>query len=249
LSHPIAANETPRSGAGFSANAQLIGPSARCIRIVLIDEHTILRQALQMFFKPEPEFEIVGEASDRASAIEIVSRAQPDIILLDFAVGEVSGYQIIQTLLAAAKAAHVIILSGERDLKAHRTAMTLGAKGIVPKQYPVETLIEAIKKVFAGEVWVESLTATSLLTEMVNIIRDKRLDPETAKVNSLSRREREVVALVATGLKNRQIAERLFITEATVSHHLTSSFNKLDVPDRLQLIVYAHKHELTRPDC
>jgi two-component system response regulator DegU len=248
LSHSIAANGIAHSGADFSANPNLIEPGTNRIRIILIDEHTILRQALRMFFKTETDFEIVGEASDQAGAIDVVSRMRPDIILLDRSVGEVNNYRIIPELLAADENARVIILSGERDIKAHRDAMILGARGVVPKQHPVETLIEAIKKVFTGEVWVESATASSLLAEMVNNARGKRLDPETLKVNSLSRRECEVVALVATGLKNRQIAERLFITEATVSHHLTSIFNKLDIPDRLQLIVYAHKRGLTMPD-
>lgn len=237
-----------RSGAGFPANPNRINPDANLIRIVLIEEHMILRQALQLFFKAEAGFEIIGEASDRAGGLDVVSRTQPDIILLGLPVGEVSPYHVLRELLAAHEHARVIILSGEADVKAHRNAMMLGAKGVVSKQYPIETLIEAIKKVSAGDVWVESATAGSLLNEMVNHVRAKRPDPETAKVNSLSRREREVVALAAAGLKNRQIAERLFITEATVSHHLTSIFNKLDIPDRLQLIVFAHKHGLTGPD-
>jgi DNA-binding NarL/FixJ family response regulator len=200
-----------------------------------------------MFFKPLSRFEIVGEASDSAGAIETVSQAQPDIILLDASVGEATDYRIIQELLAAAEGARVIILSGDRDIRAQRNAITLGAKGVVPKQCPVETLIKAIKKVYAGEVWFDRAATASLLAEIVDNARGKKPNPEIVKVNSLSRREREVVALVATGLKNRQVAERLFITEATVSHHLTSIFNKLDIPDRLQLIVYAHKHGLTGP--
>jgi two-component system, NarL family, response regulator DegU len=248
LNRSNAGNGVMDSDASFSTNLKMVGADARRIRIVLIDEHTILRQALRVFFKDEADFEVVGEVGDRSSAIETVAGAQPDIILLGLAAGDVSGYQIIEELLAVATEARVIVLPDARDVKACHNAMRFGAKGVIPKQHPVETLIEVIKKVFAGDVWVESATAAKLLAEMVNDFGGKRPDPETAKMNSLSRREREVVTLVASGMKNRQIAEHLFITEATVSHHLTSIFNKLDIPDRLQLIVYAHRHGLARPN-
>lgn len=220
-------------------------PSADPIKILLIDEFTMLREGLRLLIESQPGLRIVGDTSEREDALEVAAREQPDMILLDpFAQGD-SDCSILDELLSVAKGAQVIVLTGTRDIATHRKAIYHGAKGIVLKQEACETLINAIKKVRAGEVWLDPSTTASLLSEMVSSARESKPDPEQAKIQTLSRREREVAALICEGLKNKLIASRLSITEATVSHHLTSIFNKLGVKDRLQLIVYMHRQGLS----
>lgn len=233
-----------QSGLMLAADSSPALPSASTIRILLVDEHTVLREGLRLLIENYPGLVIVGEASEYEEAIEVATREQPDIILLDpFARSEID-CSILDELLSVAKSAQLIVLTGMRDTATHREAICLGAKGIVLKQESSETLIKAIKKVNAGEMWLEPATTASVISEMVYNARNRKANPEQSKIQALTRREREVVAHIAEGMKNKEVASRLFITEATVSHHLTSIFNKLGVTDRLQLIVYAHRQGL-----
>jgi DNA-binding NarL/FixJ family response regulator len=244
LSYPELEKDKLPSELAPDASRSGASPNANPVRILVIDECTILREGLRLLMHDQPCLRIVGEASGHEDAIEAASREQPDIILLDPFAQPDSDCSILDELLSAAKNAQVLILTGTLDIAAHRKAICLGAKGIVLKQEASERLINAIKKVSAGEVWLEPSTTASVISEMVSNARDRKADPEQKKIQTLTRREREVVELVAEGLKNKQIALRLFIAEATVSHHLTSIFNKLGVTDRLQLIVYAYRQRL-----
>jgi len=113
------------------------------------------------------------------------------------------------------------------------------------KQQAADLLLKAIKKVHAGEVWIDRSMMSSVLSD-VRSERHEETDPEAPKIASLTPREREVIALVSEGLKNKLIGERLFISETTVTHHLSSIFSKLDVSDRLELIIYAFRHGLAK---
>ena len=115
--------------------------------------------------------------------------------------------------------------------------------GIVLKEHAAEQLLKAIKKVHEGEVWIERSMVGSMIQELS---RPAMVDPEVVKIESLTEREREVIALVGEGLKNKQVGERLFISETTVTHHLSSVFSKLEVSDRLELIIYAFRHGLAK---
>jgi len=214
------------------------------IRILLIDDHAIVLAGLRLLIESRPGLKVVGEAGNRAEALAIAAQERPDIILLDLDLGRDSGLDFLPELLLAAKEARVIILTGVRDLEAHRRAVSLGAMGVVPKEKAADVLIKAFEKVHAGEVWLDRSMIATVLAERS---RPKKVDPEAAKIAALSPREREVVALVGQGIKNKQIATRLFISETTVRHHLTSIFSKLDLSDRFELIIYAYRHNLARP--
>jgi DNA-binding NarL/FixJ family response regulator len=229
------------------AGREMLLSNFKSIRILLVEEQTILREGLRLLIERQLDLTIVGEASGHADAIDIAIREQPDIILIDPFIECYNNSTILEELVTVAENAYIIVLTGSRDSLAHRRAVCLGAKGIVLKQEACETLIKAIKKVSAGEVWLEPSITASVLSEMICEARDRKNDPEMAKIMTLTKREREVITLVAEGLKNRQIAKRLFISESTVSHHLTSIFNKLAVADRLQLIVYAYRRGLANP--
>jgi DNA-binding NarL/FixJ family response regulator len=119
--------------------------------------------------------------------------------------------------------------------------------GIVKKEKAAEVLISAIERVHAGEAWLDPSLMAGVLTEMTRSSRGKKTDPEADKIAALTNREREVIALVGEGIKSKEIAGRLFISETTVRHHLTSIFDKLGVADRVELLIYAYRHGLASP--
>jgi DNA-binding NarL/FixJ family response regulator len=119
--------------------------------------------------------------------------------------------------------------------------------GLVFKEKAADVVIRAIERVHAGEVWFDRTLIGNVLTEPSRASATKKLDPEADKIIRLTEREREIAALIGEGLKNKQIANRLFISETTVRHHLMSVFDKLGVTDRLELIIYAYRHGLAKP--
>jgi two-component system, NarL family, nitrate/nitrite response regulator NarL len=217
------------------------------IRILLVDDHVIVRAGLRMLLENHNGMEVVGEAGSRADAVSIAAREQPEIILLDLDMGNESGLDFLRELLATATRARVVMLTGVRDPEAHRRAVLLGAMGLVLKDKAAEDLIKAIEKVHAGEAWLDRSLTASVLSEISNFDTSSRPDPQAKKIKSLTGREREVVGLVCEGLKNKQIADRLFISEATVRNHLTSILSKLELSDRFELALYAYRHHLAKP--
>jgi len=216
------------------------------IRVLLIDDHIVMRTGLRMAIENQPGLSVVGEATDRDAAIRSAAREQPDIILLDLDLGEESGLDLLPELLAAAKGARVIVLTGIRDPAEHRQAVRLGAAGMVLKEQAVDTLVKAIERVHAGETWLDPALVAHVLADRSRA-RGLDADHAAARIATLTEREREVIALIGEGLKNRQIGERLSISETTVVHHLTSIFDKLDVANRLELVTYAYRHGLAQP--
>jgi len=216
------------------------------IRVLLVDDHAVVRAGLRMLLESRPGLTVVGEAGDRPTALAMASRERPDIILLDLDLGGDSSVEFLPDLQAAARGARVIVLTGLRDAAVHRRSIELGAVGLIYKENAVEVLMRAIEKVLAGEMWLERSLMASLITELRAETAPQASDPEAAKIASLTEREREVIALIAEGLRNKQVADRLSISEITVRHHLTSIFRKLGVSDRLELALYAHRQNLAR---
>jgi two-component system nitrate/nitrite response regulator NarL len=231
-------------------------PQTKPISVLLIDDHAVVRSGLRMLVESRSGLKVAGEAANRAEALAIAKQEQPDIILLDLDMQNDNGLNFLPHLLAAAGRARVLILTGVRDPDAYNQAIRLGASGLLLKEKAPDVLLKAIEKVHAGEIWFDRSTIGNVLTEMSRAGGNKSRnggptdvsrDPEAAKIASLTEREREVSALIGEGLKNKQIASRLFISETTVRHHLTSVFDKLGVSDRLELIIYTYKHGLAKP--
>jgi len=219
--------------------------SPESVRVLLVDDHEVVRAGLRMLIESRPGLTVVGEAANRSDALAAAAREQPHLILLDLDLGDSNGVDFLPDLLTAAAGARVLILTGVRDSEQHRRAVLAGAMGVVVKEKAAEVLIQAIEKVHAGEVWLERSMMASVLDGMMRVGEVKPEDPELAKIATLTEREREVIALIGHGLKNKHIGDRLFISETTVRHHLTAIFNKLSVADRLELLVYAYRHGLT----
>lgn len=214
------------------------------IRILLVEDHIIVRAGLRMLIESRAGIEVVGETGALAESVSLARQEQPDIILLDLDMGGQSSLDILPELLAAGRA-RVIILTGVRDPEAHRQAVRLGAVGLVLKEHATEVLLKAIEKVQSGEVWLDRSMTANVLGELSR--RQAIQDLEAPKIATLTPREREVIALIGEGLRNREIGARLFITESTVRHHLTSIFDKLGLSDRFELAIYAYRHGLAAP--
>jgi two-component system, NarL family, nitrate/nitrite response regulator NarL len=220
-------------------------PSQGAIRVLIVDDHTVMRTGLRMLLESQPGITVVGEAGNCADAVTAAAREQPDVILLDLALGAESALDCLPRLRTAAGSAAVLILTGVHNPKLYTQAVRLGALGVVLKETAPETLLRAIERVHAGEVWLERAMMASVLNHMTQA--SPSADPEAARIATLTKREHDVIVLVGQGLRNRQIAERLLISESTVRHHLTSIYTKLGVSDRLELVIYAYQHGLTRP--
>ena len=214
------------------------------IRVLIIDDHAVIRAALRMFLDSQPGVMVVGEGSGSVDGLAMTLLEHPDIILLDLDLGRCNGLDLLPQLHIAAPEAHVVVLTGVRDLDMHRRAVRLGAMGLVHKEKAAEALLDAIVKVHAGEVWADGLLLASVLTEMTRPWSHHPPNPEEIKIRTLTPRERELIAMIGQGLKNQTIADRLCISEATVRHHLTSIYSKLSVGDRLELAIYAYRHGL-----
>jgi two-component system nitrate/nitrite response regulator NarL len=213
------------------------------IRILIVDDHLVVRAGLHMLIENHPGMTVVAMASNRVEALDLASKASPNLIILDLDLGGENALDFLTQLQETASNARILVLTGLRDTDAHRQAVQLGAMGVVLKEHAPDVLIKAIEKVHAGEIWLDRPTMGRMLRELSG--RDeKEVDPEVAKIESLTQREREVVALIVEGLKNKQIAQRLFISQTTVTHHLSSIYSKLGVSDRLELVIYAFAQKL-----
>jgi DNA-binding NarL/FixJ family response regulator len=217
------------------------------IRVLIVDDHEVVRAGLRMLIESHAGLALAGEAGTRAEALAAAARDRPDVIVLDLDLGGENAVDDIPELLATAPGARVLVLTGVRDPELHRRAVRLGAMGVVRKEKAAVVLLAAIERVHAGEAWLERGMIGSLLSEMRRPQAAAPADPEQARIATLTKREREVIVLAGQGLKNRQLAQRLSISETTVRHHLTSIFDKLGVGDRLELVIFAYRHGLAKP--
>lgn len=221
--------------------------STESVRILVVDDHAILRQGLRMLVEAETGFDVVGEAENGTKAVALAASVQPDIVVLDIDLGPENGLELIAAIQSAAPGSRILILTGLRDVEAQRQAFRLGARGLVVKEAAAHTLLKAIRKVHDGEIWLDRTNTAHLLAEISRPAAPPPVNPEAAKIARLSARELEVTAMLGEGLSNKLIADRLSISETTVRHHLTSIFAKLAVPDRLALLLYAHRNGLVKP--
>lgn len=212
---------------------------------MIVDDHSVIRSGLRMLIEQDQTMTVVAMAGTPSEALLLAAREQPDIIVLDLMLGDEDGLEFLPQLCKTSPNSRVLVLTGVQAANSHRMAIRRGAMGIVLKQQAADLLLKAIRKVYAGEVWIDRSMMSSVLSDVRNERQDDA-DPEAGKIASLTPREREVIALVSEGLKNKLIGERLFISETTVTHHLSSIFSKLDVSDRLELIIYAFRHGLAK---
>jgi DNA-binding NarL/FixJ family response regulator len=214
------------------------------IRVLLLDYHTMVREGLRCLIEGHPGLEVVGEAGVCEEAKSLIQQLSPDIILLELNLDGDLDIDLVPELLSVAEDGRIILVTGIHEAQIQHQAVQLGVMGVVTKEESSSVLLKAIEKVHAGEVWIDRMMMADVLTQMWRARSGEEEDPERVKISLLSDREREVVELIGMGLKNKQIADCLSISEVTVRHHLTSVYSKLGVSDRLELIIYAYRHEL-----
>jgi DNA-binding NarL/FixJ family response regulator len=221
-------------------------PQAQKIRIVVADDHPIFRDGLCRLLALEDDFEVVAQANDGREVLDILEKLDPDILLLDLKMPNLDGLMTLQRLQGTRMRTRIIVLTASEDKQEFVQAVRFGTSGIVLKQTATELLIKSIRKVHAGEIWLDSNTTAAVMRQFASAdapAPGSTPGPQTRERERdrtpLSQREREIVALVAQGFKNKEMAEKLFISEQTVKNHLHNIFDKLGVSDRLELALYA----------
>ena len=219
------------------------------VRIVIADDHPIVRDGLKKLLLLEDDFDVVGEAGDGREVLDKVRELDPDVLLLDLRMPNLDGLGALQALQQVNQRTRVIILTASEDKNEFVQAMKLGCSGIVLKQTAPDLIVKSIRKVHSGEIWLDSHTTAAVMRQF-----STALDGGNGTSNGngkggrerspLSAREREIVALVAQGYKNKEMAEKMFISEQTVKNHLHNIFDKLGVSDRLELALYAIHNNL-----
>src|SRR6266851_9024681 len=221
---------------------------AKPITIVIADDRPIFRDGLKQLLSLEKDFVVVAEIGDGDEVLPAVELYRPDILLLDLKLPGTYGLTVLQKLrLTNNTATKVIVLTASEDKKEFVQAMKLGTSGIVLKRSPTDLLFKSIRKVHAGEIWH---SATKAVMQQFAPCEDhgSAADNGRARQRSpLSQREREIVALVAQGFKNKEMAEKMCISEQTVKNHLHNIFDKLGVFDRLELALYAIQKKMHLP--
>jgi len=216
---------------------------SRLIRIVIADDHSIVREGLRLIFDTDPDLEVVGAAADGDEALKCVRKLKPDILLLDVDMPRMTGLEALRNLAEHDFDVKVVFITASIETKQIVEALRLGARGVIRKETPARKLIECIRAVSDGQYWLGQAAFPDLVRGL------QSLPPATAEESKfgLTARELKVIEAVLEGDTNKALAERLSISEQTVKNHLTNIFNKLGVSNRLELALFAAKHHLLRP--
>ena len=209
------------------------------IRIALADDHVIVLDGLEQLFRLEPEFEVVARLTTAEAAVKAVEEHKPDVLVLDLAMPGHDGLWALSRIAELGVPTRTVLLTAHVDEEKLIDAIRLGVSGVVLKEMAPRLLMECVRKVHAGEKWLEKQSVARAMDRMLK--RESELDRLS---RLLTPREMEIVRLAAEGLRNKEISERLSITEGTVKIHLHNIYEKLGVTGRGQLILIATRHGL-----
>jgi DNA-binding NarL/FixJ family response regulator len=210
------------------------------IRVLLADDQALVRTGFRMVVAAQGDMAVAGEAGDGVEAVALATRLDPDVIVMDVRMPRMDGIEATRRIVAAGARARVLVLT-TFDLDEHAfAALRAGASGFLLKDAPTDSFTAAIRSVASGDAVVAPRVTRRLLDEFAHRLP---ADParEHAALEPLTAREREVLAAVAEGLSNAEIAERLFLSEATVKTHVGRILHKLELRDRVQAVVLAHR--------
>lgn len=214
----------------------------KAIRILIADDHTMFRDAIRLMLEANPDYHVIAEAADGEAAVKLTFRYHPDILLLDIAMPRQNGMKVLGELAVSGLQTRVLIVTEMIDKGDILRALQLGARGVLLKTASGQMLIESIHQVMAGEYWIGHEGVTSL----IDAIRDLSHQMQRSGANfGVTPRELEIIAAVAAGYSNADIAQKFSLSEQTVKHHLSNIFDKLGVYNRLELALFAVNHRLT----
>jgi len=207
------------------------------IKVVIADDHHVVRKGLLFFLKTQKELEVVGEAADGQEVVELVEKLKPDVVLIDLVMPIMDGIEATRRIKELSPETKVLILTSFSDQDHVIPAIRAGASGYQLKDIEPDQLLEAIKSIYKGENQLHPRVASHVMAHLYN--GEKR---EENPVNELTNREKEVLAEIAKGKSNKEIAATLVISEKTVKTHVSNILAKLNLADRTQAALYAVKH-------
>ncbi|MCM2577482.1 response regulator [Streptomyces meridianus] len=207
----------------------------RTIRVLLVDDHQVVRRGLRTFLEVQDDIEVAGEASDGAGAVELAEELRPDVVLMDVKMPGTDGIAALRTLRGLENPARVLIVTSFTERRTVVPALRAGAAGYLYKDIDPEALARAIRSVHAGHVLLQPEVAAALFAQ-----EDTQALP--GRGGNLTEREREVLSLIADGRSNREIAKALVLSEKTVKTHVSNILMKLDLADRTQAALWAVRH-------
>lgn len=199
------------------------------IRVVLVDDHHVVREGLRAFLDVQGDIEVIGDAADGDAAVDLIETLRPDLVLLDLKLATSDGVEVVRELKARDNPARIVVLTSFTEPSSVVPALRAGAVGYLFKDVDPDALAQAIRAVHAGQVLLEPEVATALLAG----------DPIDERAGALTEREREVLAEIARGRTNREIARALVVSEKTIKTHVSSILSKLGLADRTQAALYA----------
>jgi len=217
------------------------------IRVLVADGHPIVLEGLRCVLNALSTVQLVDEACDGMEAIDKAVHLDPDIILMDLKLPRVDGLTVIRSIQTRAPRSKVLIFAAADSKEEFVEAMKLGCAGVLMKESPVTLIEKSLQKVHAGEIWLDSSTTAAVIRQFAapGDFQPPHTNGKPSRERAqLSQREREIIVLIAQGYKNKEIAEKMFITEQTVKNHLHNVFDKLGVSDRLELALYAIHNSL-----
>jgi len=218
------------------ANEKKSGP----IRIIIVDDHSIVREGLRLILSTDSNLEVVGQAADGQEGLDLIKQLAPDVVLLDVDMPRMTGIEALRELAGKKSGVKPIVLTASIENRQIVEALQLGARSVIRKQTPPKDLIKCIHTVRAGQIWLGQNAFADTISALQSLASET---PEPAKFK-LTAKETQVIAAVLEGDTNKAIAERLSISEQTVKNHLTNIFNKTGVSNRLELALFAAKHRL-----
>lgn len=223
-------------------------PAAK-IRVLVVDDHAVVRQGLSMFIEMQEDMQVVGEGANGIEAVELAARLKPDVILLDLMMPQLDGVEATQRIMAQMPQARVLILTSFGEDDKVFPAIRAGAQGYLLKDIQPRELVQAVRETYQGKAQLHPDIARRLMTA-VSAQAPAPAVPPTAPPQelhgrdhySLTEREREVLGLIAQGLNNREIAAKMVISEKTVKTHVSNILDKLHLEDRTRAAIWALKH-------
>lgn len=216
------------------------GIKMKKIKILLVDDHSLVRQGLKQILELEGDLEVIGQVGDGEEAIVKAQTLKPDVILLDINMPKLNGIHTLRRLKDIDSTIKVIMLTFYEDKEYLFETINLGANGYVLKDAESDSLIKAVRDVYSGNSYIHPSIATDLVKEFNN--RSTKEDDDM----KLTKREYEVLTLIAEGLNNKEIGCSLYISEKTVKNHVSNIFKKINVNDRTQAAIYAYKHNIKK---